>query len=227
MFQILKNEFSSTLIRAETEISCECCRIYLTETSLPLLNGIWRLIVVAFDFYMIIRFEISLIQFIFRIFLLHRKTIIFLIDLSLISISSSRFIKIFLVHIVYNEFNGECDCSSNFNNASVENILAVNRTCSVWLSTNENRSMNEFATMYRTSYAPFGNRYHQVVPPQQISLVFFLIVTGQKNVRQIKRLMRAIYSPQHYYMIHVDSVCYNYVFILFSYLQIRFLKLHI
>lgn len=38
------------------------------------------------------------------------------------------------------------------------------------------------------------------------TIVFFLTVGGRKNLRQIKRLIRAIYSRHHFYLIHVDSV---------------------
>ena len=44
--------------------------------------------------------------------------------------------------------------------------------------------------------------------PSPTRLAFMLVVHG-RNVRQIKRLLRAIYSAEHYYLIHVDA---RYVF---------------
>eukprot|EP00045_Choanoeca_perplexa_P011775 m.126143 g.126143 ORF g.126143 m.126143 type:complete len:745 (+) comp15766_c0_seq1:143-2377(+) len=40
--------------------------------------------------------------------------------------------------------------------------------------------------------------------PSPTRLAFMLVVHG-RNVRQIKRLLRAIYSTEHYYLIHVDA----------------------
>jgi hypothetical protein len=56
----------------------------------------------------------------------------------------------------------------------------------------------------------FGNhleKHRQTQNNNQIAIIFFLTVGGRRNLRQIKRLIRIIYSRQHYYLIHVDSVC--------------------
>ena len=63
--------------------------------------------------------------------------------------------------------------------------------------------------IYRTGYIDFGNRLEknrQKLNQTQFSLIFFLTVGGRRNLRQIKRLVRSIYSHQHFYLIHVDSV---------------------
>lgn len=100
----------------------------------------------------------------------------------------------------YNHLTNECYCLSTFNNQH-ESIIE-NRTCKE-LEKNS-------TTLYRTSYMDFGNhldKRRQNQNTTQITIVFFLTVGGRKNLRQIKRLIHAIYSRQHYYLIHVDSVC--------------------
>ena len=59
------------------------------------------------------------------------------------------------------------------------------------------------------------NRDVQLVhPPDEIMkmkpvrIVFALVVAG-RAVRQVKRLIKAIYHPDHYIFIHVDKVILN------------------
>jgi protein xylosyltransferase len=65
-------------------------------------------------------------------------------------------------------------------------------------------------TVYRTGYRDFGNHLEQrqtKTNRTHSTIIFFLTIGGRGNLRQIKRLIRTIYSRQHYYLIHVDSVC--------------------
>ena len=39
---------------------------------------------------------------------------------------------------------------------------------------------------------------------ESVSIVFLMTVSGT-SVRQMKRLLRQIYRPHHYYLIHVDQ----------------------
>jgi RNase P protein component len=82
--------------------------------------------------------------------------------------------------IEYNHLTSECYCLSSYDN---QNNLIINK-CKDHL-----------------------DKRHQTQNNNQITVVFFLTVGGRKNLRQIKRLIRAIYSRQHYYLIHVDNVC--------------------
>ncbi len=104
--------------------------------------------------------------------------------------------KIFFFFIEYNDLTGKCYCLSSYENQS--HLIISNHKCK-----NSN-------TLYRTGYIDFGNhldKRRQTQNNNQITIVFFLTVGGRKNLRQIKRLIRAIYSRQHYYLIHVDNVC--------------------
>ncbi|CAF0959935.1 unnamed protein product [Rotaria sordida] len=105
----------------------------------------------------------------------------------------------------YNEFTGECYCLSTFNNQ--HRLITTNQKCTEIIFNNDNLRKNS-TTIYRTSFIDFGNhleKRRQTQNNTQTTIVFFLTVGGRKNLRQIKRLLRAIYSRQHYYLIHVDS----------------------
>ncbi|CAF3311576.1 unnamed protein product [Rotaria sp. Silwood2] len=109
--------------------------------------------------------------------------------------------------IEYNEFTGECYCLSTFNNQY--RLITPNHKCTEIIFNNDNLRENS-TTIYRTGFIEFGNHLEKHRQPQnsnQTTIVFFLTVGGRKNLRQIKRLLRAIYVRQHYYLIHVDSVC--------------------
>ncbi|CAM4976270.1 unnamed protein product [Rotaria socialis] len=89
----------------------------------------------------------------------------------------------------YGEFTGHCNCWRIFNNASVSNIFAINHTCSDWFADNDNRSIAETVTLYRTSFVPVGTGFKPETPPNQISLVFFFLVSGRKSLRQNERYL--------------------------------------
>lgn len=99
----------------------------------------------------------------------------------------------------YNHLTSKCYCLSSLDN--LNDLIIENHTC-------EDLGKDS-TTLYRTGYMNFGNRLDKRRQSQnktQITIVFFLTVGGRKNLRQIKRLIHAIYSRQHYYLIHVDSV---------------------
>lgn len=107
----------------------------------------------------------------------------------------------------YDELTGHCNCWIRYNNRSLETILAINRTCSDWFADgNDHNEMNDTVTLYRTGFAPLGHQINPEVPPGQTTIVFILFVCGRRNLRQIKRVLRTIYSTEHYYIIHVDAV---------------------
>lgn len=102
----------------------------------------------------------------------------------------------------FNSFDGQCFCSSTL----------ANRTSS---SINDPQCFQSSKTLqlvhpiYATSYKEFGNRLEKTRSPtnsNSSSIIFFLTVGGRRNLRQIQRLIRAIFSRQHFYLIHVDSV---------------------
>ncbi|CAM4753428.1 unnamed protein product [Rotaria magnacalcarata] len=121
----------------------------------------------------------------------------------------------------YSEFTGHCNCWRIFNNALVNNIFAINHTCSDWFADNDNGSIADTVTLYRTSFVPVGTGFKPEAPPNQISLVFFFLVSGRKSLRQVKRVMRAIDSTEHYYIIHVDKVCVTLINLALSSSQCR------
>lgn len=103
--------------------------------------------------------------------------------------------------------NGECFCLSTLNKE--HRLINSNHKCSEIVPNNEH-SKQTLNTIYRTGYTEFGNHLEKRRQGQnstQTKIVFFLTVGGRKNLRQIKRLLRSIYMKQHYYLIHVDSVC--------------------
>jgi len=117
----------------------------------------------------------------------------------LLPILNCTFYNVFFLFIEYNDLTGQCYCLSSFDNE--HRLINVNHKCE--------DLKNNSTTIYRTGYIDFGNhldKRRQTQNNNQITIVFFLTVGGRKNLRQIKRLIRAIYSRQHYYLIHVDSV---------------------
>jgi len=105
----------------------------------------------------------------------------------------------------FDENTGFCHCLSNFDQQSHQ--ILPNPLCSKVISTS-NRIQGQYRMIYRTGYIDFGNRLEknrQKLNQTQFSLIFFLTVGGRRNLRQIKRLVRSIYSHQHFYLIHVDS----------------------
>jgi hypothetical protein len=118
--------------------------------------------------------------------------------------------------IEYDDLTGQCSCLSTFD--AEHHLITVDRKCSEIIFDNDELKQN-CTTLYRTGFIDFGNhldKRRQAQNNSQLTIVFFLTVGGRRNLRQIKRLIRAIYSRQHYYLIHVDSVCIDcfHIFIL-------------
>ena len=106
----------------------------------------------------------------------------------------------------HDEWTGQCFCLLSFDQQS-DRILS-DRPCAEWKPSNDALTQ-PVRTLYRTGYVDFGNhleKNREKANNTQLTIVFFLTVGGRGNLRQIKRLVRAIYSRQHYYLIHVDSV---------------------
>ncbi|CAF3556624.1 unnamed protein product [Rotaria socialis] len=114
-------------------------------------------------------------------------------------------LKLSLSFAGYNALTGHCFCLSTFNDQ--HRLIDSNHKCAEVVENNHKLKVNS-STIYRTGYTEFGNHLGKRRLGQnntQIAIVFFLTVGGRKNLRQIKRLLRAIYSKQHYYLIHVDN----------------------
>lgn len=110
--------------------------------------------------------------------------------------------------IEYNDLTGQCFCLSTVD--TQHRLITANRKCAEIIFDTDELKRNSI-TLYRTGYIDFGNhldKRRETQNSNQTIIVFFLTVGGRRNLRQIKRLLRAIYSRQHYYLIHVDSVMY-------------------
>lgn len=62
--------------------------------------------------------------------------------------------------------------------------------------------------MYTFSLAEFEAQTAELIPKQgepRAKVVFLLTLNG-RALRQVRRLIRALYSSSHYFYIHVDSV---------------------
>ncbi|CAM4745856.1 unnamed protein product [Rotaria magnacalcarata] len=112
----------------------------------------------------------------------------------------------------YSEFTGHCNCWRIFNNALVNNIFAINHTCSDWFADNDNGSIADTVTLYRTSFVPVGTGFKPEAPPNQISLVFFFLVSGRKSLRQNRSIFTNVITIQ--IMINIfynDSISLKYL----------------
>ena len=50
------------------------------------------------------------------------------------------------------------------------------------------------------------SRLQQAPPSKPVRIAYMLVVHG-RAVRQLKRLVKALYPQQHFFYIHVDKVC--------------------
>lgn len=50
------------------------------------------------------------------------------------------------------------------------------------------------------------SRLQQVPPSKPVRIAYMLVVHG-RAIRQLKRLIKAVYHQQHFFYIHVDKVC--------------------
>lgn len=50
------------------------------------------------------------------------------------------------------------------------------------------------------------SRLQQVPPSKPVRIAYMLVVHG-RAIRQLKRLIKAVYHEQHFFYIHVDKVC--------------------
>lgn len=63
------------------------------------------------------------------------------------------------------------------------------------------------STGKRLNLAPLVNSQDKIQSKTPVRIVFVLTVNG-RAVRQVKRLISALYQPQHYFYIHVDIVSF-------------------
>ncbi|CAD5222825.1 unnamed protein product [Bursaphelenchus okinawaensis] len=63
-------------------------------------------------------------------------------------------------------------------------------------------------SLYSTGVTVFNKKYPSYIAPEtskkDVKILFLLQLNG-RNVRQIKRLLKAIYNPKHLYLVHVDA----------------------
>lgn len=52
------------------------------------------------------------------------------------------------------------------------------------------------------------SRLQQVPPSKPVRIAYMLVVHG-RAIRQLKRLIKAVYHQQHFFYIHVDKVCWR------------------
>ncbi|UJR31492.1 hypothetical protein I4U23_018981 [Adineta vaga] len=105
----------------------------------------------------------------------------------------------------YNAITSQCICSLKF--PDHDRVVIPDRKCPENTFNYDTFGKN-VSTLYRTGFRHFGNRLEKHRRPENDTptvIVFFLTVGGRKNLRQIHRLLRAIYLDQHYYLIHVDK----------------------
>lgn len=50
------------------------------------------------------------------------------------------------------------------------------------------------------------SRLQQLPPSKPVRIAYMLVVHG-RAIRQLKRLIKAVYHQQHFFYIHVDKVC--------------------
>lgn len=62
--------------------------------------------------------------------------------------------------------------------------------------------------MFRYFFLEFAAQSTETVPKradETVRIAFLLTLNG-RAVRQVHRLLKALYSPRHYYYIHIDAV---------------------
>uniref|UniRef100_A0A8R1DHR7 protein xylosyltransferase n=2 Tax=Caenorhabditis japonica TaxID=281687 RepID=A0A8R1DHR7_CAEJA len=108
------------------------------------------------------------------------------------------------------EFGHECFCGNDLTNST----KIDDKECQTYRCPNSNdefcggfNAVEIFRTGLRKQITPRKAKY---LPPSDelvinpVKILFLLQLNG-RNERQVKRFLKSIYLPQHYYYIHVDS----------------------
>ena len=101
------------------------------------------------------------------------------------------------------EWAGECFCGHNPPRAQ-ERIAQSHCSLPCPLATNNTCGGNLAIDVFYTGVKIVRRDFEVEQVDRQVSIAFLMTVSG-RSVRQVRRLLRQIYRPHHYYFIHVDQ----------------------
>uniref|UniRef100_A0AAG5D7T0 protein xylosyltransferase n=1 Tax=Anopheles atroparvus TaxID=41427 RepID=A0AAG5D7T0_ANOAO len=104
------------------------------------------------------------------------------------------------------QYGYECFCGDDEPKVSVK---LPDSSCNIKCPGDAKQACGGFFTMnvYETGIRKFAAKTTEAVPnPNEESVrVVFLMTLNGRAVRQVRRLLKALYSPRHYYYIHIDA----------------------
>ncbi|XP_055612226.1 xylosyltransferase oxt isoform X2 [Uranotaenia lowii] len=100
----------------------------------------------------------------------------------------------------------ECFCGDEIPKSSAK---LPDSSCNMKCSGDPKQACGGYFTVnvYETGIAKFSPQSTEIVPKvseEPVRIVFLLTLNG-RALRQVHRLLRTLYSPRHYYFIHIDS----------------------
>ncbi|XP_055528233.1 xylosyltransferase oxt [Wyeomyia smithii] len=103
------------------------------------------------------------------------------------------------------QYSSECFCGDDPPKASAK---LPDSSCNMKCSGDPRQACGGYFTVniYETGIAKFSPQTTEVTPRSgvQSARIVFLLTLNGRALRQVHRLLRTLYSPNHYYFIHVD-----------------------
>ncbi|XP_058466832.1 xylosyltransferase oxt [Malaya genurostris] len=104
------------------------------------------------------------------------------------------------------QYSTECFCGNEEPKASAK---LPDSSCNMKCSGDPRQACGGYFTtnVYETGIAKFSAQTTEIIPKagEEPTRIAFLLTLNGRALRQVYRLLKALYSPRHYYFIHVDS----------------------
>lgn len=107
------------------------------------------------------------------------------------------------------EYSKECHCALNIP-ANISNLSLPQHLCDSKCPANSSQTCGGYYALdvFQTGFTKFYNNATYVttsdLQERNVKVMFMLTFTG-RGLRQVLRLLKTIYRPHHYYLIHVDQ----------------------
>ncbi|XP_053683028.1 xylosyltransferase oxt [Sabethes cyaneus] len=104
------------------------------------------------------------------------------------------------------QYSSECFCGDDPPKTSAK---LPDSSCNMKCSGDPRQACGGYFTVniYETGIAKFSPQTTEITPKagEESARIAFLLTLNGRALRQVHRLLRTLYSPKHYYFIHVDS----------------------
>ncbi|XP_058831412.1 xylosyltransferase oxt [Topomyia yanbarensis] len=104
------------------------------------------------------------------------------------------------------QYSTECFCGDELPKASAK---LPDSSCNMKCSGDPRQACGGYFTtnVYETGIAKFSAQTTEITPKvgEEPARIAFLLTLNGRALRQVHRLLKTLYSPRHYYFIHIDS----------------------